>query len=217
MILGIYGAGGTGMAVADNIIRTEKFRNKYEEIVFVDDVFQGKELKGLKVFSFQEAQKTFEKKTLQFLIGLGDPLERENLFYKIKKAGYGFATYVAPDSEIAETAVIGEGSMVGKYCYIDNYVVIGRNVVIFPQAYIGHGTEIKDHSFISVRSFVGGHSKLDEKVYYGPCAVCKDRIHIGGSAIIGLNAAVYKDVPDGCTAIGNPARILSRVSDKVFH
>ena len=52
MVLGIYGAGGTGMAIADYIIRTEQLRNKFEEIMFVDDVLQRKELKGLRVFFF---------------------------------------------------------------------------------------------------------------------------------------------------------------------
>lgn len=216
MILGIYGAGGTGMAIADYIIRTEQFRNKFEEIMFVDDVLQEKKLKGLRVFPFSEVNKRFEKNSFQFLIGLGDPEERENLFLKIKKEGYKLSILIHPNSEVADTSAIGEGSFVADYCYIDNHVVIGRNVAIFPHSFIGHDTEIKDHSFISVRAFIGGHSKLDEKVYYGPCSACKDQIHIGQGAIIGLNAAVYKDVPDGCTAIGNPARILSRASDKVF-
>lgn len=55
-------------------------------------------------------------------------------------------------------------------------------------------------------------------MYYGPCAVCKDQIHIGEGAIIGLNATLYKDVPAYYTAIGNPAKIIPRGdTNKVFN
>lgn len=217
MILGIYGAGGTGMAISDYILRTEKLRIQYDKLIFVDDVLGKKQAHGLDVFTFENARRVFPRDELQFLIGLGDPAARERVFNQIENEGFGFATCIHPNTEIASTAIIGEGSCIADNCYIDNNVIIGKNVMIYPQTFIGHDTVIKDHAFVSVRSFIGGHSVLDKKVYYGPCAVCKDKIHIGEGAIIGPNATLYKDVPAHYTAIGNPARIIPRTDDKVFH
>ena len=94
--------------------------------------------------------------------------------------------------------------------------MLGRNVFVYPQAIIGHDTQIKDHCVISVRSFMGGHCVLEDKVYYGPCAVARDGIHIGKGAVVGINAALYKDVPEYHAAIGNPARNMARAKDKLF-
>ena len=35
-------------------------------------------------------------------------------------------------------------------------------------------------------------------------------IHIGDNVVIGAGTVVMKDVPSGCTVVGNPARIVKR-------
>jgi acetyltransferase-like isoleucine patch superfamily enzyme len=35
-------------------------------------------------------------------------------------------------------------------------------------------------------------------------------LRIGAGAIVGMGAVVTKDVPDGATVIGNPARIMAK-------
>ena len=40
-------------------------------------------------------------------------------------------------------------------------------------------------------------------------------IHIGDNVIIGANAVVNKDVPEGCTVVGNPARIVKKAGQPV--
>lgn len=217
MVLGIYGAGGTGMAIHDYLTRDHQNMRRFDKLLFVDDICTEKIFHGLNVLSFEKVKDSFKKDEIQFVIGLGDPNQREVLFNKIKEHGFELAKIIFSPTEIAPTAKIGEGCCIGKNCFIDNNVVIGRNIIVFPQTYIGHDTVVKDHSILSVRAFVGGHSVLDEKVYYGPCAVCKDKIHIGEGAIVGPGAAVYKEVPPYRTAIGNPARMIPRASDQVFN
>lgn len=215
MILGIYGAGGTGKAMYDQISRGEKIKKSYEKIVFIDDVIGEKECYGLEVFSFNEAQSIFQKEEIKFIIALGDPIAREKVFCKVSEAGFQFATWIHPNADVSPSAVIGPGCYIDN-CYIDNNVILEKNVIVFPQTIIGHDTQIKEHSVISLKAFIGGHSILEEKTYFGPCAACKDNIHIGKNAIIGLNAALYKDVPANHTAIGNPARNMARANEKVF-
>ncbi len=42
---------------------------------------------------------------------------------------------------------------------------------------------------------------------YGAGALLRDRIHIGSASVVALGSAVFEDVPDHVTMIGNPARI----------
>lgn len=40
-------------------------------------------------------------------------------------------------------------------------------------------------------------------------------IHIGNNVVIGSNSVIVKNVPDNCTVIGNPARIVKLEGEKV--
>lgn len=51
---------------------------------------------------------------------------------------------------------------------------------------------------------------LGSDVYVGAGAKVLGGIHIGNRAWIGANAVVLEDVPDDCTAVGIPARIIHR-------
>ena len=52
-------------------------------------------------------------------------------------------------------------------------------------------------------------------VYIGVAAKNLGDIKVGNSVRIGANAIVLEDVPDGATAVGNPARIVRINRNKV--
>ncbi len=43
-------------------------------------------------------------------------------------------------------------------------------------------------------------------------AVVRGGVCVGNGTVVGANAAVLADVPDGCPAVGVPARVISRIS-----
>lgn len=59
------------------------------------------------------------------------------------------------------------------------------------------------------------------------CPIIGDRVHIaagakviggvtiGNDVVVGANAVVVKDVPDGCTVVGVPARVVKRYGQRV--
>ena len=49
---------------------------------------------------------------------------------------------------------------------------------------------------------------VQEQKYFGP-------IKIGNNVVIGAGSVVTKSVPDNCTVVGNPARIIRRDGIKV--
>ena len=50
--------------------------------------------------------------------------------------------------------------------------------------------------------------EIGDDVYFGPGAKVIKPVRIGNRARIGANAVVLQDVPDDCTAVGIPARIV---------
>ncbi len=101
---------------------------------------------------------------------------------------------------------IHPGASIGKFFFIDHgFVVIGEtaeigdNVTIYQGATLG-GT--------NPTSGEGGkrHPTIGDNVIISLGAAILGPIHVGANSRIGANAVVTKDVPEGATMVGIPAR-----------
>ncbi len=106
--------------------------------------------------------------------------------------------------EIHPGAQIGEGLFIdhGSGVVIGETAVIGDNVTLYQGATLG-GTG-KDTG--------KRHPTLGDGVTVGAGAKVLGPIKIGNHVKIGAGAIVLKDVPDNCTVVGNPGRIVRRPS-----
>lgn len=213
MVLGVYGAGGNGKILVDLAETVNMFKQRWQQIVFIDDVIGVRESYQKRVYTFEEAIAAYDSDEIEFAVSVGDPADRELLYRRIKDKGYFLATIIHPHSNISPSLTAGEGLIVANG-FIGSDVTLGDNVVVGYMALIGHDTCVKSNTMISAGVFIAGHCSIDEKVYIGPAAAIRDRVHIGTESVIGMNAAVYKDVPAHTTAIGNPAKCIVRESGK---
>ncbi len=83
---------------------------------------------------------------------------------------------------------IGKGSVIRNGASVGHNCIIGKNVWIGPNVVLNGSVEVCDGAWI------GGNS------------VVKQGITIGRDAVIGIGASVVKDVPEGETWIGVPAK-----------
>lgn len=77
-------------------------------------------------------------------------------------------------------------------------VILGNNCTIFQGVTIG-----------SMRGVGGGRPLLGNNVVVFPGAKIIRNVRCGNNVVIGANAVVTKDVPDGVVMAGIPARIIS--------
>jgi serine acetyltransferase len=73
-------------------------------------------------------------------------------------------------------------------------------------AYIGRDCELSEGVTISSS---GGAPWIGDRVLIGPGAKLAGPIRIGNDSVIGPNAVVEADVPDGATVAGIPARVVA--------
>lgn len=102
-------------------------------------------------------------------------------------------------------------------------ICIGDPVVLQPGVYIPHGQVVADaltvvHAgatlspFITLGKVVGvmGGPTIGPFAEIGTGAKVLGRVTVGREAKVGANAVVLADVPAGATAVGVPARVLSK-------
>lgn len=211
MILAVYCAGGLGREV----IELARSINRWEKIIFVDDVTDQKVVSGAEVFRFAEAEQF--RGNLEFIIANGEPSAREALYNKVKSAGYPLATLISPCCSILPNTDIGDGCILYD-CSISTNVHIGPNVLMNGNVRIGHDTTVGAHCVFSAFGFLGGDTHIGDRVYIGPGAMVKDRIHIGNDAIVSLGAVILRHVRPESIMIGNPAKRWGINTEKtVFH
>ncbi|RLA67476.1 MAG: serine O-acetyltransferase [Epsilonproteobacteria bacterium] len=107
---------------------------------------------------------------------------------------------------------IHPAARIGRRVFIDHGVgvvigetsIVGDDVIIYQQVTLG-GVSIskgKRHPTIENAAVIGAGAKI------------LGNIIIGKNSKVGANSVVVKDVPENCTAIGIPARVLKRGYDK---
>lgn len=116
------------------------------------------------------------------------------------------ARFVAHISRFLTGIEIHPGARIGRKFFIDH----GMGVVIGETAEIGDGVTLYHGVTLGGTSWNEGkrHPTLRDGVVVGAGAKVLGPIVVGANAKIGSNAVVVKDVPDGATAVGNPARVI---------
>jgi serine O-acetyltransferase len=81
-------------------------------------------------------------------------------------------------------------------------------VIIHEDAIIGMGCMNMQHVTIGMIDN-GDVPEIGDNVYIGAGAKVLGRVHVGNGARIGAMAVVLQYVPENCTAVGIPAKIIA--------
>ena len=215
-ILGIYGAGGLGREVFELAKTINENKKTWDGFLFIDDGTTASEVNGLKVLKYEEA-KTAYGPALEVTVGIGEPLVRKKLFGKLKKDGIHMPALIHPNVRMAETTTVGNGVTVQSGCFISCNITIEDYVYLQSMCNIGHDTILYEGCMVSTFCNIAGSVKIGRFTYVGMSAAIKENVTVGDNSIIGMGSIVYKDIPDGMTVLGNPARPVVRNTDgKVF-
>ena len=103
---------------------------------------------------------------------------------------------------IGDQVSIGPGLLINHgHVVIDGVVAIGPLCSIAPFVTIGLNTGGPDASFAG--------PTIGRFVFVGTGAKVLGAVTIGDNARIGANAVVLTDIPENCTAVGVPARVIA--------
>lgn len=94
------------------------------------------------------------------------------------------------------------------------WIVHGGPIVINASAVIGNNVNMCQFSSIGSLSMNAAH--IGDNVYIGPSVCIVENVNIGSNVTIGAGAIVVKDLPENCTAAGNPAKVISMITPGRF-
>jgi serine O-acetyltransferase len=103
---------------------------------------------------------------------------------------------------------IHPGATIGRRFFIDHGmgIVIGETAIIGDDVLLYHQVTLGGTSLVKTKR----HPTLGNGVLVGMGAKILGPISIGDHCKIGANAVVNKDIPDNCTVVGIPGRIVRR-------
>ncbi len=55
---------------------------------------------------------------------------------------------------------------------------------------------------------------VGNNVWFGASVTVLPGVHIGNNAVIGAGSVVNRDIPDGVVAVGNPCRVLRKITEE---
>lgn len=144
-----------------------------------------------------------------WFVAIGDNTLRRKIHQLI--CGRVSITAVIDGSAIvSEHARLDEGVFVSARSVINCGARIGVGAIVNTGAIIEHDCSVGAFAHVAPGAVLTGNVFVGEGTLIGAGAVARPGIRIGAYAQVGSGAVVVRDVPDGATVVGVPARQTSR-------
>jgi sugar O-acyltransferase (sialic acid O-acetyltransferase NeuD family) len=200
----LVGAGGHAKEVF-NILSDEDQKN----VAFFDNIGSSlpEGIFGRPILRTIEDAKSYLQTDNRFILGIGNPKYREQLFSLFLNLNSEPFTPIAKSAVVSNFDVfIGEGSNVMHKTFVSNSVRIGKGALINTGAHLHHDIEMGDFCEIAPAALLLGKAKLGSHVFVGAGAIILPGIIVGNNVLIGAGAIVTKNISDNQKVKGNPAK-----------
>jgi sugar O-acyltransferase (sialic acid O-acetyltransferase NeuD family) len=148
------------------------------------------------------------------VIAIGNNITRKRLAEALQSQlqTVEWVSVIHPQTCVHPSVRLGAGTVVFAGVVVQPDTVIGAHTIINTGASVDHDCAIGDFVHIAPGVRLAGDVKVDRGAFVGIGAAVIPGRRVGEWATVGAGAAVVKDIPARVTAVGVPARVLSRKS-----
>jgi len=203
----IIGAGGHANVLIDAL------KLSVSEIIGIVDADPNKKdslILGVPVIGDDETVLSYNNESIELVNAIGSvskPLARKTVFERFKKLGYSFASVIHPSAVISPYAELAEGAQVMAGAVIQPGCHIGENVIVNTRSSLDHDCHIGEHSHIAPGVTLSGGVIVGESTHIGTGAIVIQGIEIARNCMIAAGAVVIRNMNEGDSVMGLPARI----------
>lgn len=141
------------------------------------------------------------------VLGLGFPEIRKKVFDKYKSY-CSFPNIIHPAAFFADTSnLIGEGNIITPGCIFTTSVHIGNFNLFNLAVTVGHNAMIGDFNVFNPGVAVSGNVEIGTCNLFGVHSCIRQGVKVGSNNILGMGGVLLKDMADGQTWVGVPAKL----------
>lgn len=209
--IAIFGAGGFGKEIACLINQINLVKPQWNLIGFFDDgkeaglqiSHHGKVLGGMKEINDYTSD-------LALAIAIGNPSFLRDVRERITNNNIYFPNIISPSFGVSDpqTFSIGEGNIIGHGCAVSCDVSIGNFNIFNADIVMGHDAKVGDFNVIMPDIRISGEVSIGEENFIGVGSIILQQIKVGNKVRLGAGAVLMTKPKDGCTYLGNPAKIF---------
>ncbi len=204
-LLAVFGAGGCGRGILPLVragLRCE------DEVVFVDDGCDESMVNHARILSFDAFVAASGPRAICLAVANG--AVRKSLDERCRSADLPFFSPRAAQHVSMDDVALGPGALLSPFTTLTSNIRIGRHFHLNIYSYVEHDCVIGDFVTFAPAVRCNGAVTIGDCAYVGAGAIIRQGVKIGAGATIGMGAVVTKNVPEGETWVGNPARRLNR-------
>jgi sugar O-acyltransferase (sialic acid O-acetyltransferase NeuD family) len=205
----IYGAGGLGREVLGLVRATDPQRSRWNFLGFIDDSLRaGTQVSEYPVLGGLDWLASRAVPTA-VAMGLASPSAKADLYAKLKENPHiVFPTFVHPLACVEPSASFAPGTMASPFCFVAVGASLGICLFLNVASQVGHDSVLGDFCSVMPSVNISGNVTIGPRTLVGAGAKILQGLSIGSDATVGIGSVVLKDVPDRCTVIGYPARVV---------
>ena len=187
--LALFGYGGHAREVACQM--------EQEVTFFVDDKYANEIAKPISEFNPEE---------YAMMVAVADSRDRADIVAKLPKETKYFTFIHPSVHIMDDNIEVGYGSFIGANSILTTNIKLGNHTLLNRGNHIGHDSIAGTFFSMMPSAVVGGNVTIGDNVYLGSCSNIREKINIASNILIGMNAAVVTNLTTPGTYVGVPAK-----------
>ncbi len=200
----VFGASGHAKVVIDVI----ECQGIYDIAFLIDD---NNDLKNTDFYEYRVIggkQELLEVRNdvVDGIVAIGSNQARGSVSAWMTQNNFNLVSAVHPSAQVGRGVTIGRGSVIMAGAVINSDSRIGRNVIVNTRAGIDHDCVIGDGVHLAPGTILCGSVTIGDGTFVCAGSTIIPNLSIGSNVTIGAGSTVIRDVPDGVTIMGSPAK-----------
>lgn len=200
------------MAMLAEVVNAREHRWEIAGFIAKDTEEVGKDL-GIAPVAGDDTWLLTHELEADIVIGIGYPKVKSSVIlpYFEHRDRFSFPNLVHPSAHLDYRRIewgIGNAITAGSNFTCD--IQIGNFNLFNLNSTVGHDTIVGDFNVINPGVNISGGVKIGSRVLFGTGSQVLENLTIGDDVIVGAGAVVTKDIPEGLTVVGIPARPLMK-------
>ncbi len=205
----VIGCGGHAKVVSQ-VINSD---DSYEIVAYVDEQTDTGDFLGKPLMAEGRLQKDHNDSAVFVAIGFND--ERQRVAKNLTAMGqHSFPSFTHVSASLAPDTILGRGVVIMPNAALTANTTIGDFCVINTSSILEHDCVVGDFSSLAPGAIVCGECRIGENVYIGAGAMIKQGVTIGDNSVIGAGSVILQDVGANLVVVGAPGRAVK--SRKIY-